>query len=223
MPDSEPIIVFDSVSKKYDKHTFALINVNFKVYPGEFVFILGPSGAGKTTILNLLTAHIKPSSGIILVDGIELKNLSFAKVLEVRRKFGVVHQDFKLLNSYNVIENIIITLKILKRPKSSLVESSIRALSLVGLLDRINSYPEELSGGEKQRVAIARAIASSPKILLADEPTGNLDEDNSKIVIDMLQAINATGTTVIVATHNTKLTTKFHYRAIHLHKGTVIS
>jgi cell division transport system ATP-binding protein len=207
---------------RYYQSIPALEDINLRIEKGEFVFITGPSGAGKTTLLNLLFSAIKPSSGQILIDGRNIARISRSSIPLLRRNIGVVFQDFKLIHSRNVFDNVAITLYVLGKPQNEIKKNVYAVLKAVGLQHKLNVYPQFLSGGEQQRVAIARAIVNEPKILLADEPTGNLDIDLTYEIMELFFKINARGTTVVVATHNNELIKKYSKRVIHLEKGRVV-
>ncbi len=200
----------------------ALEDINLRIEKGEFVFVTGPSGAGKTTLLNLLFSAIRPSSGQILIDGRNIARISRSGITVLRRNIGVVFQDFKLIHSKNVFDNVAITLYVLGKQFSEIKRSVYAVLKAVGLQHKVNVYPQFLSGGEQQRVAIARAIVNEPKILLADEPTGNLDIDLTYEIMELFFKINAKGTTVVVATHNNELIRKYSKRVIYLEKGRIV-
>jgi len=195
------MIKFVGVSKKYKNEIIAVSNINFTIDNGEFVFLVGPSGAGKSTILKLLLREEIPTTGSIFVDKKDITKLKRRDVPYLRRNIGVVFQDFKLLPNKTVYENIAFALQIVEAEPKYIRRRVPMVLSLVGLSDRANSYPQQLSGGEQQRVSIARAIVNEPSILVADEPTGNLDPDTSWEIVKLLSEINKRGTTVIMSTH----------------------
>lgn len=207
---------------RYYQSIPALEDINLRIEKGEFVFVTGPSGAGKTTLLNLLFSAIKPSSGQILIDGRNIARISRSSIPILRRNIGVVFQDFKLIHSKNVFDNVAITLYVLGKPLNEIKKNVYAVLKAVGLQHKLNAYPQFLSGGEQQRVAIARAIVNEPKILLADEPTGNLDNELTYEIMDLFFRINAKGTTVVVATHNNELIKKYSKRIIYLEKGRIV-
>lgn len=216
------MIHFDKVEKKYDKIT-ALKEVSFEIPDGEFCFIVGPSGAGKSTIMKLLIREELPTQGDIVFDKISVPSLPDKLVPEYRQKIGMVFQDLKLLPSKTLEENINFTLEILNKTQKEIEETTDYLLDLVDLKDRRCLFPKELSGGEQQRGAIARALANNPKVLVADEPTGNLDPDNAKDLLKIFQTVNSNGTTVIVITHNKDLVDSGQRRVIRLDKGEIIS
>lgn len=217
------MILLDRVSKVYGKTNVALDRVSLHVEPKEFVVIVGPSGAGKSTFLKLLTREERPTSGKIIVGGIDYERLKDKKIPLLRRKIGVVFQDFKLLPNKNVFENVAFALEIVGMGNKEIHYTVPRVLNIVGLSGKEKSYPRELSGGERQRVAIARAIARQPKILIADEPTGNLDPKHAWDVIQVLEKINKYGTTVLLTTHNQEIVNKLKRRVITIKDGKVVS
>lgn len=218
------MIHFDNVSKIYDKSdTYALEDINLKINKGEFIFLIGQSGAGKSTLIKLLQRETKVSQGNLTVGGIDVSALSTRTIPEYRRNIGMVFQDFRLLNNKTVYENIAFAMEILSKKKDLIQELVPKVLELVDLEEKLYSYPDELSGGEQQRVAIARAIVNKPPILIADEPTGNLDIQNSIQIINLLNAINKQGTTVIVATHSKEIVDRMKKRVIHLQYGRIVS
>ncbi len=217
------MILLDRVTKVYGKTNIALDRINLHVEPKEFVIIVGQSGAGKSTFLKLLTREERPSSGKIIVGGIDYEHLKDKKIPLIRRKIGVVFQDFKLLQNKTVYENVSFALEIVGASNSEIKYTVPRVLSIVGLQGKEKSYPRELSGGERQRVAIARAIARQPKILIADEPTGNLDPKHAWDVIKVLEKINKYGTTVLLTTHNQDVVNKLKRRVITIEGGKVVS
>lgn len=218
-----PVINFENVSKDYQKGVHALNSVNLRIYKGEFVFIVGTSGSGKSTLIKLLLKEIMPSGGKVFVAGRELGRLHRFQVGRYRRSIGVVFQDFRLLKDRNVFENVAFAQRILGVPKRQIRYQVMRMLSLVGLKEKYKAYPGELSGGQQQRVALARALVNNPVILLADEPTGNLDPVNSKEIMSLLEDINKRGTTVVVVTHNQEIVDSMQKRVITLKNGRVVS
>lgn len=217
------MIRFEKVSKKYSQGTIALDNVSFLINKGEFVFLVGPSGAGKTTILRLLLREILPTKGKIFVEGEDVVKMSKKKVPLLRRKIGAAFQDFKLLFDRTVFENVSLALEILGKKSEEIKREVNKVLSLVGLKDKGSLFPIQLSGGEFQRTVIARAMVAKPKILFADEPTGNLDRDTSWQIVNLLKQINKLGTTVIMATHNVEIVDSMSQRVIRLEKGKIVS
>lgn len=217
------MILLDRVTKSYKKRGVALQNVSLHVEPKEFVIIVGQSGAGKSTLLKLLTREEKPDSGKIIVGGIDYESLRDKEIPYLRRKIGVVFQDFKLLPNKNVFENVAFALEIVGQSNKEIKHTVPRVLEIVGLEGKGSAMPWELSGGERQRVAIARAIVRQPKILIADEPTGNLDPKHAWDVIRVLQKINKYGTTVILTTHNQDIVNKLKRRVVTIKDGTIVS
>jgi len=210
------------VTKRYSPYSLALADVSLAVEKGEFVFLTGASGAGKTTLLKLVFREELPTEGQILVHGRNITALPPHQIPYLRRTIGVVFQDFKLLARKTILENVTLVLRILGMPPRDRKARAYRALKMVGLHHRIGAYPQELSGGEQQRVAIARALINEPAILLADEPTGNLDPDLAREIMDLFKEINARGTTVLVATHDRDLLARMQRRTIVLERGRVV-
>jgi cell division transport system ATP-binding protein len=216
------MIKTEHVSKIYKDSVIALEDVNIEVRKGEFVFVVGPSGSGKSTFIRLLLKEEEPSRGNIYVAGKNIANLSPWKVPFLRRNIGTVFQDFKLLPDKTVFENVAFALEVIGKQKQVIDRRVPEILELVGLGDKLNNYPEELSGGEQQRVSIARAFVNRPLILLADEPTGNLDPSTSVDIMKLLDRINRTGTTVIMATHDNAIVDAMRRRVVELDKGQVV-
>lgn len=216
------MIKFKNISKKYPGNSTALENVSLEIADGEFVFLIGPSGAGKTTLLRLLLRDALPTSGTVTVDDIEVSSLPAKKVHLLRRKIGMVFQDFKLLLDRTVFENVAIALEILGKPKGMIEKDVTDILGLVGLREKARYFPQQLSAGELQRTGIARAVVAGPKILLADEPTGNLDPHTSQEILDILTAINNVGTTIIMATHNATIVNDMKKRTVTLDRGKIV-
>src|SRR6185436_16606724 len=217
------MILLDRVSKSYNRREPALERVSLHVEPKEFVLIVGQSGAGKSTLFKLLTREEKPTSGKIIVGGIDYENLKDKDILLLRRKIGVVFQDFKLLLNKTTFENVAFALEIAGISNNEINHTVPKVLDVVGLKGKENRYPLELSGGERQRVAIARAIVRQPKILIADEPTGNLDPKHAWDVIKVLEKINRYGTTVLLTTHNQEIVNKLKRRVITISDGRIVS
>mgnify|MGYP000029457616 CR=1 FL=1 len=211
-----------NVSKVYENGVVALKNVSFKIDKGDFVFVVGPSGAGKTTLIKLIFKEEEPTEGYLVVAGRNLSRLKRRDVPFYRRKIGVVFQDFRLLPQKTVFENVAFAMEVVEASKKEIHRKVPLVLELVGLLDRQKAFPSELSGGEKQRVALARAIVNNPEIIIADEPTGNLDPDTAWDIIDLLKEINLRGTTVVVATHASQIVNTMKQRVIALRKGLVV-
>lgn len=217
------MIKFENVNKKFPDGTAALTNLNFEIGDGEFVFFVGPSGAGKTTVFRLILRDLLPTSGKITVDEHELAKISGGKIPQLRRKIGAVFQDLKLLEDRNVFENVALSLWVLGKTKKEVTDEVAEKLSLVGLLPKSNFFPAQLSGGELQRVAIARALAGNPKYFLADEPTGNVDEANAWKIVKILDKINKSGITVVMATHNSEIVDTLNKRVLRLEDGHIIT
>lgn len=217
------VILFDRVTKNYPRRGSAIENVSLHVESKEFVIIVGPSGAGKSTILKLLTREEKPTSGKIIVGGVDYEQLKDREIPMLRRKIGVVFQDFKLLPNKTVFENVAFALEIVGHSNKEISHTVPRVLDIVGLSGKEHRYPLELSGGERQRVAIARAIVRQPKILIADEPTGNLDPEHAWDVIRVLEKINKYGTTVLLTTHNQDIVNKLKRRVVTIRDGQIVS
>lgn len=216
------MIVFDNVSKKYHNDYVALDSVSFQIDPDEFVSIVGPSGAGKTTLLKMLLAEDKPTSGKVTLHATDIHTLSGEDINYVRRKIGVVFQDFRLLPQKNVYENIAFAMEAAGRSDEEIESDVPHVLELVDLGSKIWNFPSELSGGEKQRVAIARAIVNQPDIIIADEPTGNLDPVNTYDIVQIFKKINDLGTTVILTTHNKGVIDSIGRRVITMQDGKVV-
>ena len=216
------MIEFKDVSKVYDNNVKALSNVNIKIVAGDFVFLVGPSGAGKSTFVKMLLKEIEPSEGQIIVDGIELSKIKRKKVPFHRRKIGMVFQDFRLIPSLNVYENVAFAMRVLEASPSEIKKQVPIALSLVGLSNKQKMFPNQLSGGEQQRVSIARAIVNKPLVLIADEPTGNLDPETAKEIMALIEDINRSGTTVVMATHAKEIVDDMQKRVIAIEKGQVV-
>ncbi len=222
----KPLIVFKNVEKKYTvlkNDLYALKNINLSFYPGEFVSLVGHSGAGKSTLMSLLIREDVPTHGHVFVAGRDITQLKPVDLPYYRRRIGVIFQDFKLLPYLTVRENIAFALEVSEATQMEIEDRIPKILELVGLSKREDSYPRQLSGGERQRVAIARALIHSPKVLIADEPTGNLDPENSKEVIDLFKRIHKTGTMVILATHNQHIVDELNHRVIVLKGGQIVS
>jgi cell division transport system ATP-binding protein len=210
------------LSKLYSRGLYALRDLSISVQKGEFVFLTGPSGAGKSTFLRLLLLQERPSEGEVIVNGFHLDKLSRREIQEYRRGIGFVFQDFKLIQTRTVLENISFVPEVLGVPTSHQRRRAFQVLKWVGLQHRINAFPRDLSGGEQQRIAIARALVNEPALVLADEPTGNLDPDLSLEIMNLFREINAGGTTVVVATHDRELIRLVGRRTITLDQGRVV-
>jgi cell division transport system ATP-binding protein len=213
------MIVFEDVTKQYDLGVKALANVSFVIEKGEFVFVVGASGSGKSTMVRLLLKELEPTDGRIIVGGRDLARLKRSKVPLLRRNVGCVFQDFKLLPNRTAAENVAYALKVQGESKASIRRKVPEVLNLVGLAQRMNSYPDELSGGEQQRVSIARAFVNHPPLLVCDEPTGNLDPDTSVGIMQLLYRINRSGTTILMVTHDREMVDKMRKRVIALEEG----
>lgn len=208
--------------KTYKTGVTAIHDLNLNIEKGDFVFIIGSTGCGKSTLIKMLYREEKPTSGKILVGGLDVGKIRNSKVYKLRRKIGVVFQDFKLLNKSTVYENVAFALEVLGAPKSEIYTKVLKVLDLVGLKHKANNYPHQLSGGEQQRVAIARSIVNGPKLLICDEPTGNLDEVTSMEIMNVLEEINKMGTTIIMVTHDTDIVNKMKKRTILLDSGRIL-
>ncbi len=216
------MIQLHNVSLAYQKDVTALSNVNLRIDKGEFVFLTGTSGAGKTTLLRLLYGALTPTSGQVLIDGQNVSRMTSSQIPFLRRSIGVVFQDFKLLPNRTVFENVAITLEVLGWGRADIGKKVLHILKQMGIESKINLTPQRLSGGEQQRVALARALVNDPKILLADEPTGNLDDSNKNQILSIFKDANARGTTVVVATHDRRLIENSHKRLVTLSKGDIV-
>ncbi len=216
------MIKFNKVSLKYDKDSYAIRDLTLKIDEGEFVFIVGKTGAGKSTLFKLLTRELVPTSGSIKVFKDNIEYISDRLIPYYRRNLGVIFQDFKLLEDRNVFENVAFAQEVIGVNSFKIRKRVIKILNMVGLRNKASKMPYELSGGEKQKVAIARAIINKPRILLADEPTGNLDEISTNEIIGLLDSINQNGTTVVVITHDVHLVGRMNKRVIRLDEGNII-
>lgn len=216
------IVQMFHVYKTFDGQKAALADINLRIEPGEMVFLVGPSGAGKTTLLRLIFREEKASSGQIIVNGKNVSKMKDSQICQLRRKIGVVFQDFKLIHSKTVFENVAYVLQVLGKSKSEIGRKVWSALRRVGLEHKMDVYPKRLSGGEQQRVAIARAVVNDPVLLLADEPTGNLDLDTAREVMNLFIDINIQGTTVLMATHNLRIVEEMGKRVISLREGKIV-
>ena len=217
------MIKLEHVSKSYSAGIPALNDVNLEIKDGEFVFVVGDSGSGKSTLIKLLLKELEPTEGTIMIDGKILGRIKHKQLPKFRRNIGVVFQDFRLLKDRNVYDNVAFAQKVVGESNSHIKKKVPLMLSMVGLAAKYRSYPKQLSGGEQQRVAIARALVNEPNILLADEPTGNLDNNNAWEIMKLLEKINSRGTTVIVVTHNLEIVKVMKKRVITIKKGTIVS
>ena len=217
------MIEFRNVHKVYDNGSVALEDVSIHIEKGEFVLVCGHSGAGKSTFIKLLSHEVTPDSGTVIVNDVDVTRIKSSKVPYLRRKLGIVFQDFRLLPSKTVFENIAFALEVIEEKPKVTQEKVYNVLELVGLSDKANDLPQDLSGGEQQRVAIARAIVNKPLVLIADEPTGNLDPQTSRDISDLFKAINNSGTTVVMVTHDMDMVSYLNKRVIALEGGRVVS
>ncbi len=216
------MIKFEHVTKTY-RTNVGLDDVSVNIEKGDFVFLIGPSGAGKSTFIKLILKEIDADEGSIVVDGKEVTSMSNREVPELRRKVGTVFQDFRLLPKKTVFENIAFAMEVLHKSKKQIRKQVPQILSLVGITDKAHKYPDELSAGEQQRVAIARAIINNPIVLIADEPTGNLDPDTAAGIMDLLEQINMRGTTIVMVTHAKDIVDRMKKRVISIEKGKIVS
>jgi cell division transport system ATP-binding protein len=216
------VIEFDKVVKRYEGKDVGLDSASFSIQRGEFVFLVGSTGSGKSTIMRLLTKELEPTSGHIRVAGRDLGDITRKKVPHYRRNIGIVFQDFKLLPNRTVYDNVAYALQVTGASRKEIREKVPDILRLTGLATKLHNFPEQLSGGEQQRVSVARAFVNHPPLLLADEPTGNLDPETSIGIMQLLYRINRTGTTVLVATHDSHMVDRMRRRVIELHRGAVI-
>ena len=215
------MIHMKDVMKVYDNGAVALNNINVDIGKGEFVFLVGPSGAGKSTFIKMLFREILPTSGILTVNGRDVIRMARSEVPYLRRSLGVIFQDYRLLPDKTVYENIAFAMEVIEAPRRLMQRSVNSVLDIVGLRDKYKCFPTQLSGGEQQRVAIARAIVNNPAIVIADEPTGNLDPDTSWEIMDIFQRINASGTTIVMATHDKTIVDAMQRRVIAIENGTI--
>ena len=217
------LITIKDVSKRYKNGVTAIYDLNVKIKKGDFVFLIGGSGSGKSTFIKMLYREEKPTSGEIILGGINVAKLRNSKVYKLRRRLGIVFQDYKLLPKLTVYENVAFALEVIGAKKSDIKVKTLRAIELVGLKAKTRNYPDQLSGGEQQRVAIARAIVNNPKLLICDEPTGNLDDKMSMEIVNVLENINkTTGTTIIMATHDKEIVNRKKKRVLVLKDGRLI-
>jgi cell division transport system ATP-binding protein len=217
------MIQFTHVSKSYDASSLILHDLSFQIEKAEFIFLTGVSGAGKTTLLKMIFMEEQPTSGSVFVCGFDSKSMTVNKLPFLRRKLGIVFQDFRLLNDRNIFENVAFTLRVIGKNEREIKRKVFEVLSLTGLSHKCFHFPHQLSGGEQQRVAIARAIVNDPWVLLADEPTGNLDISISRDIFNLLQIINSWGTTVLMSTHDLSLIEPYHYRHLILSQGRLVA
>lgn len=217
------MIEFRNVSKVYNNGTEALHNINLKVEKGEFVFFVGSSGAGKSTFLKLITCEERPNEGQVLIDGQDISHIRKGKIPYVRRKMGLVFQDFRLIDHMTVYDNVAFAMRVVGASPKTIKKRVPYILGLVGLQHKAKHYPTEMSGGERQRVGLARALVNNPSMIIADEPTGNIDPALSYEIVDLLSAINERGTTVLMVTHEHSLVKHFHKRIIQIHSGEIVA
>lgn len=216
------MIRFENVSVVYDKDIIGLNDVSFEIEKGEFVFFVGKTGAGKSSAMKLLTGEIRPTSGDVIVDGIVVNTLKRSKIPYLRRAQGVVFQDFRLLPNKTVYENVAFAMEIIGKKKKEIERNVPLVLEYVGLSDRANNFPDEISGGEQQRVSIARALVNRPALIIADEPTGNLDVQTSEEIMKLFERINEKGTTIVMVTHSEKIVNDMQKRVLEFDNGSLI-
>ena len=217
------MIKLEHISKSYSAGIPALNDVSLNIEEGEFVFVVGDSGSGKSTLIKLLLKELEPTEGTITIDGKQLNRIKRRQIPKFRRNIGVVFQDFRLLKDRNIYDNVAFAQKVIGESTRAIKKNVPLMLSMVGLAAKYRSYPKQLSGGEQQRVAIARALVNKPKILLANEPTGNLDNNNAWEIMHLMEEINEKGTTVVVVTHNLEIVKEMNKRVITLKKGVIVS
>lgn len=216
------MIQMKNVYKKYPNGIVALNGMNVEIEQGEFVYVVGPSGAGKSTFIKMMYREERPTSGQMFVDGIDIATLKNSKVPLLRRQIGVVFQDFKLLPKLNVYENVAFALEVIEEKPEEIRKRVLKVLDLVGLKHKARMFPTELSGGEQQRVSIARSIVNKPKVVIADEPTGNLDPETSWDIMRLFEQINKSGTTILMATHNREIVNSMRHRVIAIEGGLIV-
>ncbi|SKA88062.1 cell division transport system ATP-binding protein [Caloramator quimbayensis] len=216
------MIEFKNISKVYKNNHIALSNISLSINKGEFVFLVGPSGAGKSTFIKLLLKEIEPTSGDITVNGVNIKKLKRKEVPYYRRNIGIVFQDFRLLQEMTVFENVAFAMQVVEAGHKDIKRKVPQMLSLVGLSSKANMYPHQLSGGEQQRVVLARALSNNPGILICDEPTGNLDPETAWGIMDLLNDINKSGTTILMATHAKDIVDRMKKRVVAIEKGVIV-
>lgn len=217
------MILFSDVTKSYSPDTQALKGVSMQIDDGEFAFLVGPSGSGKSTIIKLISGELRPTSGSVHVNGYSLERIRKREVPFMRRTVGVVYQDFRLIDTMTVYENVAFAMRVIGARNKEIQERVPYVLDLVGLEDKANRYPNQISGGEQQRLAIARALVNNPSTIIADEPTGNLDPARAMEIMTLLEEINNLGTTILVVTHAWDLVESFHKRVIAINEGLVVS
>ncbi len=219
----KPIIEFNGVSKTYKGGTHALNDVNIRIKKGEFVFVVGSSGAGKSTFMKLIMREEKANTGKIFVNGFDLVRMKRSQIPALRRTMGIVFQDFRLIPTMNVFDNVAFAMHVVGAPTKTIRKEVSKALALVGLGHKARSMPNQLSGGEQQRVGLARALVNSPDLIIADEPTGNVDPNMSYEIVSLLSSINQAGTTILMVTHDHNLVRDFHHRVIMLDGGRIVA
>lgn len=216
------MLIMTDVSKVYPGGSVALQDVNVHIEPGEFVFVVGPSGAGKSTFIKMLFREVLPTTGSIFVNGTDIMALTPKEIPYMRRQLGIIFQDYRLLPDRTVYENVAFAMQVIEAPHRKIKRQVLNVLDLVGLRHRSDAYPNELSGGEQQRIAIARAIVNDPLLVIADEPTGNLDPETSWDIMEIFKEINATGTTIVMATHDKDVVDAMGKRVIAIEKGCIV-
>ena len=216
------MLIMSDVSKVYPGGSMALQDVNVHIEPGEFVFVVGPSGAGKSTFIKMLFREVLPTTGSIFVNGVDILSLTPKEIPFLRRQLGIIFQDYRLLPDRTVFENVAFAMQVIEAPHRKIKRQVMNVLDLVGLRHRANAYPNELSGGEQQRIAIARAKVNDPVFVIADEPTGNLDPETSWDIMEIFKEINATGTTIVMATHDKEVVDAMGKRVIAIEKGRIV-
>ena len=216
------MLLMSGISKTYPSGAVALRNVDIHIKPGEFVFVVGPSGAGKSTFIKMLFREVEPTTGKLFVDGVDVMSLKPAEIPFLRRQLGIIFQDYRLLNDRTVYENVAFAMEVIEAPSNQIEKRVNQVLDLVGLRSRAKDHPGELSGGEQQRVAIARAIVNDPLLVIADEPTGNLDPETSMEIMNIFSQINNNGTTIIMATHDKTMVDFMQKRVIAIEDGYIV-
>lgn len=216
------MLIMTDVSKVYPSGSVALQDINVHIEPGEFVFVVGPSGAGKSTFIKMLFREVLPTTGSIFVNGTDIRALTPREIPYMRRQLGIIFQDYRLLPDRTVYENVAFAMQVIETPARKIKRQVLNVLDMVGLRHRANAYPNELSGGEQQRIAIARAIVNDPLLVIADEPTGNLDPETSWDIMEIFKEINATGTTIVMATHDKDVVDAMGKRVIAIEKGRIV-
>ena len=212
----------ENVSKVYPGGSVALQDVDIHIKPGEFVFVVGPSGAGKSTFIKMLFREVLPTTGSIFVNGVDISSLTPKEIPYMRRQLGIIFQDYRLLPDRTVYENVAFAMQVIETPHRKIKRRVLNVLDLVGLRHRANAYPNELSGGEQQRIAIARAIVNDPILVIADEPTGNLDPETSWDIMEIFKEINASGTTIVMATHDKEIVDAMGKRVVAIEHGNIV-